>query len=630
MPANKKEVQTEQYQGEPADTELENGPLAKRSCTDPLCCLLFVAFVCGMIGVGAYGISKGNPTIIGRGYDSDGKICGIDDGYTDYKFLYWPVPKSGFLTNTVCVKACPVSGATSVDCKFNSDYVSLGTNSCNNPTCTNNAACLIFYNSAAATNFFIYDTKAFIGRFCLPTDAVATFQSASNTVMNSEVLEQWVSDIRETWKVIACSMGLAFVVGIFYMLLMRYCSGVLTWLAIFCFIGGMAALGWRFYVHAQATTDETAGTATDTSSDTSSNSQKSITSEKVLAYLCWAIAGLTFLAVLCLYSRIRLAIAIMKAAADYVKETPSACLLPPVTIIFLITFYLFWGVAAVYLVSSGDASQIQGSPFGSFEFDKTLQRLLIYHLFGLLWLNAFIIASCQFVIASSTCLWYFSQGTGQGVTKTIRTSLHRLFRYHLGSIAFGSLIIAIIQMIRIMLSYMQYQAKKMAGKEGRIVRYVLTCLQCYVACFERFIQFLNKNAYIQIALTGKSFCPAAKDAFFLILRNPVRFGLVAGIGGIFVFFGKVFVASITALTGFLVITKWDKFSTSLYSPFVPTIVMFIFAYVIGAIFMTVYGLAADTILACFVTDEELSKKKNAPARHCPASLRDFIDSNKKH
>jgi choline transporter-like protein 2/4/5 len=185
-------------------------------------------------------------------------------------------------------------------------------------------------------------------------------------------------------------------------------------------------------------------------------------------------------------------------------------------------------------------------------------------------------------------------------------------------------------MIRLILAYFQAQAKKLQGKEGKMVRFALGCLQCYVACFERFVKFLNKNAYIQIALTGKSFCFAAKDAFFLILRNPIRFGVVSGIGSIFVLFGKVFIASITALGAFLVITRVERFSEEIYSPFFPTLVVFIFAYGVGAIFMTVYGLAADTILACFVVDEELSKKKNAPPRHCPESLKSFIDKNKKN
>lgn len=64
---------------------------------------------------------------------------------------------------------------------------------------------------------------------------------------------------------------------------------------------------------------------------------------------------------------------------------------------------------------------------------------------------------------------------------------------------------------------------------------LLDCLSCLVACFERCIEYLNKNAYIQIALTGKSFCPAAKEAFETIWANSGRYGLVAGIGGAFNF-----------------------------------------------------------------------------------------------
>jgi len=297
--------------------------------------------------------------------------------------------------------------------------------------------------------------------------------------------------------------------------------------------------------------------------------------------------------------------------------------------VILVAFYAFWSGAAVFLVSSGDASQIKDTPFGTFQFNTTLEKLLIYHLIGLLWLNAFIIASTQFIVASSAALWYFSQGTGQAAPSTIYTSVKRLFRYHLGSLAFGTLILAIVQFIRIVLAYIQTQAKKMAGSENTVVIYSLKCLQCYLGCFERFIKFLNKNAYIQIALTGKSFCGAAKDAFFLILRNPLRMGVVTSIGSVFVFFGKIFIASVTALGAFLVVTKWSKYSDSLYSPLVPTIVVFVFSYVIGAVYMTVYGLAADTILACFIVDEEINKKKNAPPRHCPTSLRSFLDEHKK-
>jgi len=39
---------------------------------------------------------------------------------------------------------------------------------------------------------------------------------------------------------------------------------------------------------------------------------------------------------------------------------------------------------------------------------------------------------------------------------------------------------------------------------------------------EKFLKFLNKNAYIMIAVHGKNFCTSAKNAFFLLMRNIVR------------------------------------------------------------------------------------------------------------
>ena len=52
------------------------------------------------------------------------------------------------------------------------------------------------------------------------------------------------------------------------------------------------------------------------------------------------------------------------------------------------------------------------------------------------------------------------------------------------------------------------------------------------------------------------------------------------------------------------------------------------AYLVGAFFMSVYGMAADTILQSFCIDEEAHKThKGMNAQYCPESLRDFIAKN---
>ena len=43
-------------------------------------------------------------------------------------------------------------------------------------------------------------------------------------------------------------------------------------------------------------------------------------------------------------------------------------------------------------------------------------------------------------------------------------------RYHLGSIAFGSFIIAVVQMIRIVLEYIEYKLK---DSENRVAKFII-------------------------------------------------------------------------------------------------------------------------------------------------------------
>lgn len=97
-------------------------------------------------------------------------------------------------------------------------------------------------------------------------------------------------------------------------------------------------------------------------------------------------------------------------------------------------------------------------------------------------------------------------------------------------------------MIRIIFEYYKNQLEK-AGKENKLVKILLCATSYLLDCLERFIKFISKNAYIQIALTGKNFCAAAWNAFILILKNALRFGTANSIGFIFNILGVGFIAS---------------------------------------------------------------------------------------
>lgn len=74
---------------------------------------------------------------------------------------------------------------------------------------------------------------------------------------------------------------------------------------------------------------------------------------------------------------------------------------------------------------------------------------------------------------------------------------------------------------------------------AKLLQAVLCCVQCCLWCLEKCMKFLNKNAYIQTAIFGYSFCTAAKKAFFLIARNIMRVMAVGVVSEVVLILGKV-------------------------------------------------------------------------------------------
>lgn len=75
-------------------------------------------------------------------------------------------------------------------------------------------------------------------------------------------------------------------------------------------------------------------------------------------------------------------------------------------------------------------------------------------------------------------------------------SFLRVCRYHLGSLAFGSLILAIVQTIRLVLQVVRNQLKRQSG--SRIAEVMLACLECFFCCLNAFLKFLTKHAFIEV------------------------------------------------------------------------------------------------------------------------------------
>lgn len=97
------------------------------------------------------------------------------------------------------------------------------------------------------------------------------------------------------------------------------------------------------------------------------------------------------------------------------------------------------------------------------------------------------------------------------------------------------------------------------------------------------MKFLNKNAYVQTAIFGTSFCKSSRQAFYLVVRNAARVGAISSVSSAVLFVGKLFISTVTTGLAYYVMT--EQISDELYSVGGPTLVVFLISYFVSDFFM---------------------------------------------
>jgi len=571
------------YKGELTPKHLRDGPLTERKCTDLLCLLRFGVFWFGMISVGITAISKGDPMALTNVYDSYGAACGVGDANT-YPYLLFLYDSDAAMdhytiSNSACTSSCPNGGGDSADC---------------------------YNNTCSGQN---HNTTLLFNKFCVPADA-SEKADLIGSGLDFGFFSKAASDLITTWPIILAVGGFTLVIGFIYIVLMKYFSGVLIWGLLAAFILGSTGFGYVCF-----TTDPNSG---------DSLAYLGSTGLKAVSYTCFAFAAITLLVVICLREKIGLSIAVLKAAAHFLEDEPGILILPPIFLVFTLLFYVGWIIVTAFIVGCNKISAPgNGMPYGNFDWTTTGAGMFAFYVFALLWNHALGVAISQFIIASTVCLWYFKQGSKRGGVSPIGSSIRRSV-CHMGSLAFGSFLIGLLQFIKIVLEYIHKKATSVPVGENPKTNFFMSCCNCLVGCFEKSLKFLTNHAYIQIAMTGDSFCKATAEAFFLALRNIVRFGMVHGFAWIFLLLGQIIIAGSATTLGYLIITQVGSYPEKVISPITPSIFFFLSSYIVAHVFMGIYGMSADTIVHCFAMDEEIH---DGTVMHAPEELKDYIDNN---
>mmetsp|Transcript_33039 Transcript_33039/g.69073 ORF Transcript_33039/g.69073 Transcript_33039/m.69073 type:complete len:725 (-) Transcript_33039:448-2622(-) len=411
-------------------------------------------------------------------------------------------------------------------------------------------------------------------------DAASNPQAAFSSLVHEVNVNKWV---------IVGSAGIALLVSLAYTQLLRFTARITTYTLLVALWLLLAAASVIMAVKSgliqpsqvPAVIGSTAESITLPSGLTNGSAQ---TNQNLLS-IATGVVGLTFVlytVFLCvMISRISMALEVIEQAANCVRCMPLALVFPVLQWVALCGLFVWWVFVFVYLASSGSWDPVTRT----FSWNDTIRRAIIYHFFGLLWGRAMILAVGNLIIAGATVQWFLSPDQ-KILSSPMLSSTIRSCRYHLGTAAFGSFLIAVVQFIRWVFRYYVYQVNKM-NKDNRIVK-ILTCIgECCLSCLERFLNFVNKNAYIQTSIEGTNFCTSAVAAFNLLLRNFLRLGALTIVSSIFLQFGKVFIAVCTGFIAALIIVGGSMNNISEAPVFSITIVMLL-AFAVGSAFMDVW------------------------------------------
>nr|KAF6445156.1 solute carrier family 44 member 5 [Molossus molossus] len=660
------------------------GPVVNRSCTDVLCCIVFILFIIAYIILGLIAWVHGDPRRVAYPTDSKGHFCGQKGTPNENKsilfyFNLFSCTSPSVLislqcpTTQICVSKCPEKFLTYMEMQFpyskDRRYLKYYSQFCKSPIVhpAKSLSQIVMDDDCPTA---IFPSKPFLQR-CFPdfstkngtltvgnrtmfedgngrTRNAMELRAAAkniNKVLDAKTIGMKVfEDYATTWYWILMGLLIAMLLSWLFLLLLRFTAGFLFWVFVLGVIGIIGYGIWHCY-HEYRNLQEQPNAHLSVydlgiQTDIKMYFQLRQTWLAFMVMLC-ILEVLVILMLIFLRNRIRIAIALLKEGSKAIAYVPSTLIYPVLTFIFLSICICYWAVTAVYLATSGVPIYKIVTPAGKCKYEnKTcdpeifsttaiakacpgaqcnfafyggnslyhqyITTFQIFNLFVFLWLINFVIALGQCALAGAFASYYWAFQKPDDIPPyPLFTAFGRAIRYHTGSLAFGSLILALIQMFRITLEYLD---RRLKDNQNNVSKFLQHCLKCCFWCLEKVVKFLNRNAYVMIALYGKNFCRSARDAFNLLIRNVLKVAVMDKVTDFVLVLGKILVSGCIGVLAFLLFTERISIiiegPTSLNYYWVPLLTVVIGSYVIAHGFFSVYAMCIDTIFICFLEDLE--------------------------
>ncbi|XP_028328456.1 choline transporter-like protein 5-A isoform X1 [Gouania willdenowi] len=452
---------------------------------------------------------------------------------------------------------------------------------------------------------------------------------------SKEVGRKVVEDLTKSWKWILIALLISSIISLLFVLLLRFTAALLLWIIILSVLMLLTAGMWFCGSRWSELSSRPGSELSVMEVGLQTNVEVYLHLRQTWVCLLVILVVMeTVLVVMLIFlrRRVRIAMALLTEASRVVGHMMSTLFFPIFTFILLSVCISCWSLSALFLSTSehfhnltlpdGNCSvnnstctpqSCGGSgcnSSSSWSLTSFIQRYLVLlqvsNVLLLCWSCSFSLALQDITLSGSFSSFYWTHKKPPDVaTYALLRSLHTALRFHCGSLAFGALIISVVQLLRILLEFME---QKLRGVNNGLSRFLLCCLRCCFVCLEKFIRYVNRNAFIMMAIYGKNFCTSARDAFYLLMRNVLRVAVVDRLTDALLFMAKVLIsAGVGSLIFFFFSNKLPVDQDQvpiLHYPWLPLLMATSGSFLVAHCFFSVYSTCVDTLFLCLCDDLE--------------------------
>jgi hypothetical protein len=420
--------------------------------------------------------------------------------------------------------------------------------------------------------------------------------------MSGDMGSQHFNDLAQFGHVVGWAFGIALVLSFAWILFLDYFAGPLIWFTVYSTMIILPTIGAILMFKAgKVTPPGELEIPPEMQAKMAEVAVDPVIAENA-AYACWILTIVLFIIFTVFHDRITMSIGVIEEASDCFLAIPKCIVLPILTFIIELPIVGYGVVSTLYLLSLREYDMEKDT----YVYSEELQRMVMFNGFGVLW-TGYIMTSVQYTTIAGACAdWYFTFSDKDGDRDikafAIERSFYRVCRYSFGSMIFGSLLIAVVVVMKWIATYVIKQVVAQSP-ENKVVQLLGAALVCVVNCVEKLIRFLGKLAYIECAIYGVNFCTGVYSASKRLIKNMVRFSFLSVFAHLMIFLGKLGVVAGTVLICETVMTNESE-TAALNPPYAPLVLCGLAAALTVMLVMSVYETAIDTIMMCFLEDED--------------------------